>query len=102
MNEKSLCLFNVIEPQLDMLVIGLDMQYPPYAPFLLDVREWLKKSKINAEILPVKHAVSTYNFLAAEGRFVAAALVPPKHFVHEHSVNRVISPLPKHERIPDY
>ncbi|XP_033222476.1 NADH dehydrogenase [ubiquinone] 1 alpha subcomplex assembly factor 3 [Belonocnema kinseyi] len=99
MNAESLCLFNVLEPQLDMLIIGLDMQYPAHAPFLCDLRAWLKKTKINAEILPIKHAIPTYNFLAAEGRFVAAALVPPKHFVPEYAVT---APLPKHERIPDY
>lgn len=99
MNENNLCLFSVLEPKLDVLVVGLDMNYPATAPFLKDIRAWFKKSDINAEILPIHHAVSTYNFLAAEGRFVAAALIPPKTvFIPKASY----VPLPAHERLPAY
>ncbi|XP_051162502.1 NADH dehydrogenase [ubiquinone] 1 alpha subcomplex assembly factor 3 [Leptopilina boulardi] len=99
MNEENLCLFNIIEPKLDVLIIGLDKDYPAYAPFLNDIRSWLKKSNINGEILPIKHAISTYNFLTAEGRFIAAALIPPKTvFIPKVGYK----PLPDHERLPAF
>lgn len=99
MNEENLCLFNILEPRLDVLILGLDQNYPAHAPFIKDLRLWMKKSNINGEILPLKHAVSTYNFLAAEGRFVAAALIPPKStFVPKPGY----TPLPAHERLPAF
>ena len=96
-NVDNLCLFKILEPKLDMLIIGLDQNHPANSSFVKNLRACFKKWDINAEILPVRHAVPTYNFLAVEGRFVAAALVPPRSFVPNYISTL---PMPKHERLP--
>ncbi|KAJ8683693.1 hypothetical protein QAD02_019485 [Eretmocerus hayati] len=78
MTEESLCLFLNLEPKLDILVIGLDDEYPYNAPFLQNLRELFKRHKIPTEILPVYHACSVFNFVNSENRYAAAALIPPK------------------------
>lgn len=78
MNEESLSLFFKLEPKLDILVIGLDDEYPHDAPFLENIRDMFRREKIPLEILPTSHACSTFNFLNSEHRYAAAALIPPK------------------------
>lgn len=78
MDEASLSLFLSLDPKLDILIIGLDANYPHNAPFLLNLRALMKKHKIVVEILPVYYACSVFNFLNAEKRCIAAALIPPK------------------------
>lgn len=78
MNEESFSLLLNIEPKLDIVVIGLDDDYPHQSSFLQNVKTLFKKHKISTEILPVRQACSTYNFLNAENRYIAAALIPPK------------------------
>lgn len=74
-NEASLSLFTVLDPELDLLVIGLETPYP-YKK-ILEMKETLMKQKIRSEILPVGQACGIYNFLCSEGRYVAAGLIPP-------------------------
>lgn len=75
-NEDSLQLFSVLEPKLDILVLGTGDQTND-TDFMLTVIKYSRKHKISVEILPTDQAVSTFNFLNSEGRCVAGALVPP-------------------------
>lgn len=75
--EQSLRLFCVLEPKLDILVIGtgdeevtLDM--------IKRIKTITQKYKLIVEVLKTEAAVTTFNFLNAESRVVAAALIPPK------------------------
>ncbi|KAK9502589.1 hypothetical protein O3M35_011335 [Rhynocoris fuscipes] len=77
-NEKSLVLFSLLEPKLDILIIGYGnttVDRPKFDQVVMNLRR--RRRFQNIEILPTDKAASTYNFIAAEGRFVAAALVPP-------------------------
>jgi NADH dehydrogenase [ubiquinone] 1 alpha subcomplex assembly factor 3 len=72
--EKSLSIFPMIEPKPDILIIGYGSKTNKIDP---EIPKWLIKNKIkNFEILPTEQAVSTFNFVVAESRFVAAALIP--------------------------
>lgn len=72
---ESLSLFCLLEPKLDILIIGTgDKKILPSK----DVLKYLKSNKISAEILPTDQACSTFNFLNAEGRCVAGAFIPPE------------------------
>ncbi|XP_015588948.1 NADH dehydrogenase [ubiquinone] 1 alpha subcomplex assembly factor 3 [Cephus cinctus] len=78
MNRDSLCLFSLLEPKLDIVVIGLDNdKYIPNAPFITEAREYLNELQIAVEILPVKKACTVYNFLYTDNVNAAAALIPP-------------------------
>ncbi|CAB3233434.1 unnamed protein product [Arctia plantaginis] len=72
--EETLSLFKLLEPKVDLLVLGLDSKE---LPVLNKVFRVTKNAGLNAEILATEHACSTFNFLNAEGRAVAAALLPP-------------------------
>ncbi|KAI4476402.1 hypothetical protein M0804_013612 [Polistes exclamans] len=75
-NKDSLILFSVLEPKLDLLIIGLEADYDH--KFLINLKETTKYLNINTEILPVSQACSIFNFVNVENRYVAAALIPPK------------------------
>ncbi|KAF6204296.1 hypothetical protein GE061_002636 [Apolygus lucorum] len=77
-NEQSLDLFTVLEPRPDVLIIGFGNR--PEFKIQLDrlLHTFRVKKKLNLEILPTDRAVSTFNFLNAEGRYVVAAMIPPK------------------------
>ncbi|KAL1129478.1 hypothetical protein AAG570_014004, partial [Ranatra chinensis] len=78
-NEKSLSLFTILEPKLDILIIGCGKTGPHISQIdrnLLPVRQ---RYKINIEVMPTEKAAATFNFLTAEERYVAAALIPPVH-----------------------
>lgn len=73
---ESLSLFCLLEPKIDILIIGTgDKNMLPSK----DVLKFLKSNKISAEILPTDQACSTFNFLNAEGRSVAGAFIPPEN-----------------------
>lgn len=78
MSEESFSLLTNLEPKLDILIIGLDDEYPYNAPFLLNLKNFFKNHGIKTEIQPVFRACSTFNFLNSENRYAAAALIPPK------------------------
>ncbi|CAB3409898.1 unnamed protein product [Caenorhabditis bovis] len=77
---KSLSLFAALEPKIDILVLGagdkknIDKVRQRVAPFL-------REHKIGLEIMDSEDAIATFNFLNAEGRYVAAALYPPDDMV---------------------
>uniref|UniRef100_A0A1B6MFV0 NADH dehydrogenase [ubiquinone] 1 alpha subcomplex assembly factor 3 n=1 Tax=Graphocephala atropunctata TaxID=36148 RepID=A0A1B6MFV0_9HEMI len=85
-NVKSLSLFLHLAPKLDVLVIGLSDARNQ--KLLMSLRKevhemmsgWKPDRKINIEVLPTEKAVTTFNFLNAEKRFVGAALIPPTHY----------------------
>lgn len=74
--EQSLKLFKLLEPRIDLLVVGLDTNERPLQDAVLRLARSLG---LNAEVLPTEHACSTFNFLNSEGRSVAAALIPPSN-----------------------
>lgn len=78
-NEKSLSLFSVLEPKLDILVIGVGDKQDNHN-YISKLLKISKQLKIVFEILPTDHACTTFNFLNSEGRNAAAALIPPKDF----------------------
>ncbi|VDD74289.1 unnamed protein product [Mesocestoides corti] len=74
-NEDSLSLFRILCPEIEVLVIGKGG-----ANEQIDHRGVLDlcwKHKLGAEILPTPIAIGIFNFLNSEGRYVAAALIPP-------------------------
>ncbi|XP_013783847.1 NADH dehydrogenase [ubiquinone] 1 alpha subcomplex assembly factor 3-like [Limulus polyphemus] len=75
-NPDSLSLFYLLEPKIDLLIIGTG----GYGSNKIDysVIKFMASKKINMEILPTYQACSTFNFLNAEHRSVAAALIPPE------------------------
>ncbi|XP_046828719.1 NADH dehydrogenase [ubiquinone] 1 alpha subcomplex assembly factor 3 [Vespa crabro] len=75
-NKDSLVLFNILEPKLDLLIIGLEKDYDH--KFISNLKQIIKDLDINSEILPVDQACSVFNFVNLEKRYVAAALIPPK------------------------
>jgi NADH dehydrogenase [ubiquinone] 1 alpha subcomplex assembly factor 3 len=77
-NDKSLSLFTVLEPKIDVLVIGTgDHAITPQ--FSKNIIGFMRSYGINVEVLPTEQACTTFNFLNSEGRMVAAALLPPNH-----------------------
>lgn len=76
--EESLSLFAIIEPKLDIIVIGTGNRNEDRS-FLNRLLPFAKKYKLNLEVLPTDQACSTFNFLNSEGRYVAGALIPPYH-----------------------
>ncbi|XP_067628472.1 NADH dehydrogenase [ubiquinone] 1 alpha subcomplex assembly factor 3 isoform X2 [Eurosta solidaginis] len=77
-NEDSLRFFCTLEPKIDILIIGIGDQ-PVSHGLSKVIIEFMKKHKINVEILRTEQACATFNFLNAESRMVASALIPPLH-----------------------
>lgn len=75
-NEQSLSLFAALEPKVDILIVGIG-DHPMTPAFGKKVISFMAKHKINVEVLNTEQACATFNFLNAEGRVVAAALIPP-------------------------
>lgn len=75
--EESLSLFTILDPKLDVLIVGHGMSKNTRNP--VDPKTILKMRQkgVNVEVLSTENAISTYNFLVEEGRVVAAALIPP-------------------------
>lgn len=76
-NEEAMTLFKILDPKLDILVLGFGAvrDYTPEAKQMFT--KICKQLGIKFEALPTEQAVGLYNFLAYEMRFVAAALIPP-------------------------
>ncbi|XP_013195673.2 NADH dehydrogenase [ubiquinone] 1 alpha subcomplex assembly factor 3 [Amyelois transitella] len=72
--EQSLKLFKILEPSIDVLIIGLECQDRAVINSAFKAARALG---LNVELLSTEHACSTFNFLNAEGRSVAAACIPP-------------------------
>lgn len=76
-NEESLSLFYTLEPKIDILVIGVGN---PGQQVSSKIIQYMKEKHISLEISPTETACATYNFLNAEGRCVAGALIPPTQY----------------------
>lgn len=73
-NEASLSLFWLIEPKIDILLIGVGDRGLTIDP---KVRLFLARKHINVEVMATADAVPLFNFLNIDRRNVAAALIPP-------------------------
>ncbi|OAD57692.1 NADH dehydrogenase [ubiquinone] 1 alpha subcomplex assembly factor 3, partial [Eufriesea mexicana] len=74
-NEATLSLFTVLDPSLDVLILGLETQHK-YED-IQKIKKILHKYRIRNEIIPVQQACGIYNHLICERRYVAAGLIPP-------------------------
>ena len=93
-NEKSLSLFTILEPRLEVLIIGVGddtLENRTSAELNRRVRALLQQKKINCEILPTKHAVSTYNYLCVDHRVCAGAFIPPTNAEIDVSIDPFLS-----------
>ncbi|XP_046383036.1 NADH dehydrogenase [ubiquinone] 1 alpha subcomplex assembly factor 3 [Ischnura elegans] len=79
---ESLSLFFVLEPKIDILIIGLGERGKKLDPKVVTE---LRRYGTNVEMLSTDAACATFNFLNAEKRSVAGALIPPKisHVTYE-------------------
>ncbi|KAJ8877724.1 hypothetical protein PR048_022179 [Dryococelus australis] len=80
-SEESLSLFFILEPKIDILVLGVGDQGNDFRIWE-DLYRTIQRQRINVEILPTEQACSTFNFLNCEGRCVAAGLIPPVTLRH--------------------
>ncbi|KAH8860396.1 NADH dehydrogenase [ubiquinone] 1 alpha subcomplex assembly factor 3 [Schistosoma japonicum] len=75
-SEESLSLFFILEPPLEVLIIGKgETKVPVDRRRILDIC-W--KHHLPVEVMSTHHAIGTFNFLNSEGRYVAAAIIPPR------------------------
>ncbi|XP_037032096.1 NADH dehydrogenase [ubiquinone] 1 alpha subcomplex assembly factor 3 [Bradysia coprophila] len=75
-NEESLSLFQVLDPKIEILVIGIgDTAATP--ALSARINAITRKLNINVEVLGTDSACATFNFLNAEQRLVAGAMIPP-------------------------
>lgn len=77
-NEDSLSLFTMLEPKIDILVLGVG-ERENMKKIDAKIMRHLRASKINVELLPTDQALATFNFLNAEKRYVAGAFIPPSY-----------------------
>lgn len=70
---KSLALFPLLYPTLEVLFIGCGERIP--SPIPAEITTYFRKRGIVVEATSTMNAASTYNLLSAEGRNVAAALL---------------------------
>ncbi|CAH1104166.1 unnamed protein product [Psylliodes chrysocephalus] len=75
--EESFSLFAVIEPKIDILVLGVGDKLDNFN-FYIKILPFTRKYKMALEVLPTEQACATFNFLNSEGRNVAGAMIPPK------------------------
>lgn len=71
---ESLSLFYLLEPQIEVLVLGTGARTERLHA---EVLEELKKRGIAVEVQDTPNACATFNFLSSEKRLAAAALIPP-------------------------
>lgn len=77
-NEDSLSLFTMLEPKIDILVLGVG-ERDNMRKIDGKIMKHLRANKINVELLPTDQALATFNFLNAEKRYVAGAFIPPSY-----------------------
>lgn len=77
-SEESLSIFKLLSPKIDILVFGYGDANTLPRSVELKVLDFSKRHNIGVEILTTENAVSTFNYLNHEKRFVAGAFIPPK------------------------
>ena len=70
----SLEVLRLLDPPIEVLIVGTGRTLRSLPPA---TEEWLAAHCIAPELSPTRHACSTFNFMGAEGRQVAAVLFPP-------------------------
>ncbi|XP_077987755.1 NADH dehydrogenase [ubiquinone] 1 alpha subcomplex assembly factor 3-like [Glandiceps talaboti] len=73
-NEGSLSLFHVIEPKIELLILGLGTTTQRLDP---ELHKFMRSKGIALEVQDTAHACQTFNYLMNESRVVAAGLIPP-------------------------
>ncbi|XP_008280892.1 NADH dehydrogenase [ubiquinone] 1 alpha subcomplex assembly factor 3 [Stegastes partitus] len=72
--EESVSLFHMLEPRIEILVIGTGQRLERIDPSVLAL---LRRKGIAVEVQDTPNACATFNFLTSERRVVAAGLIPP-------------------------
>ncbi len=73
LTEESLALFPLVNPPLEILVVGTGDRLERVPP---SIAAFLKSNNIMLEVQNSSRASATYNFLIEEGRSAAAVLLP--------------------------
>uniref|UniRef100_A0A8D0KWK0 NADH dehydrogenase [ubiquinone] 1 alpha subcomplex assembly factor 3 n=1 Tax=Strix occidentalis caurina TaxID=311401 RepID=A0A8D0KWK0_STROC len=74
-SHESLSLFRLLEPQIEILVLGTGDRVERLHPALL---KQMRECGIAVEVQDTPNACATFNFLTSEKRMVAAGLIPPR------------------------
>ncbi|XP_006751408.1 NADH dehydrogenase [ubiquinone] 1 alpha subcomplex assembly factor 3 [Neomonachus schauinslandi] len=72
--EESFSLFWLLEPQIEIVVVGTGARTERLQPQVLQA---LRQRGIAVEVQDTPNACATFNFLCHEGRVTGAALIPP-------------------------
>ncbi|XP_026162321.1 NADH dehydrogenase [ubiquinone] 1 alpha subcomplex assembly factor 3 [Mastacembelus armatus] len=72
--EESVSLFHMLEPKIEILVIGTGARLERIKPSVLAL---LRSKGIAVEVQDTPNACATFNFLTSERRLAAAGLIPP-------------------------
>ncbi|XP_037346833.2 NADH dehydrogenase [ubiquinone] 1 alpha subcomplex assembly factor 3 [Pungitius pungitius] len=72
--EESVSLFHMLEPRIEILVLGTGARVERIKPSVLAL---LKRKGIALEVQDTPNACATFNFLTSERRVAAAGLIPP-------------------------
>lgn len=75
-NRDSLTLFKILEPKLDLLVIGIGEPRAWSHAAMTKMQREVKSSGVNVEIMATRDAIATYNFMLDDYRVVAGAFLP--------------------------
>ncbi|CAH1400504.1 unnamed protein product [Nezara viridula] len=77
-NRNSLAVFNLIEPKLDLLIIGFGKKSTNSRSLHEEIMAFKSRQRINVEVIPIEKAIATFNYLNSERRWVAGAFIPPE------------------------
>ena len=69
----SLTLFKVLEPKLDLLLIGIGEPGMWSRQQMAQLKKEIKSTGLNVEIMATRDAIATYNFMLSDFRVVALA-----------------------------
>lgn len=74
---ESLNIFRMIEPKIELLLIGIGIPNYWSIKSLQTLKQNMKKiSDLRIELLPTKTAIATYNFMLSDFRLVGGAFFP--------------------------
>ncbi|NWI50779.1 NDUF3 factor, partial [Calyptomena viridis] len=73
-SHESLSLFRLLEPHIEILVLGTGDRVERLHPTIL---KQMRECGIAVEVQDTPNACATFNFLMSEKRMVAAGLIPP-------------------------
>ncbi|XP_030898223.2 NADH dehydrogenase [ubiquinone] 1 alpha subcomplex assembly factor 3 [Melopsittacus undulatus] len=74
-SHESLSLFRLLEPRIEILVLGTGDRVERLPPAML---KQMRECGIAVEVQDTPNACATFNFLTSEKRMVAAGLIPPR------------------------